>query len=60
MTKRSECVETKKVDASIHLNYKEKESAATVISYLLERNNCCLLFFGITSFLVIVSLLDLE
>jgi len=42
MTKRSECGETKKVDASIHLNYKEKESAAAVISYALERNSCCL------------------
>ena len=60
MTKRSECVEKKKVDASIHLNYKEKESAAAVISYSLECNNCFLLFFGITSFLVIDSLLDLE
>ena len=60
MTKRFECVETKKVDASFHLNHKEKESAATVISYALERNSCCLLFFGITYFLVIDSLLDFE
>ena len=60
MTKRFECVEMKKVDTSIHLNYKEKESAATVINHSLERNSCCLLFFAITYFLVIDSLLDLE
>ena len=60
MTKRLACVETKKVDASNHLSYEEKEPVGTVISYSLERNNCCLIIFGTTSIFVMHSLLDLE
>ena len=50
----------KKVNASIHISYEEKEPIATVISYSPAHNSCCLMFFGITSILVIHSLLDLE
>ena len=60
MTKGLVCVETKKVDDSTHISYEEKEPVAAVISHSPAHNSCCLMFFGITSILVIHSLLDLE
>ena len=60
MTKGLACVETKKVDALFYLSYEKKETVATVNRHSPAHKSCCLMFFGITSILVIHSLLDLE